>query len=98
MQPRKALNARTADKYVLYQTAVQDPAADVGFIDRIVTRDGRPAPRTLREDFCGTAMLCAEWVESKRDRFAVGLDLDPEPLAWGRAHNIEALGTSAVRV
>ena len=34
------------------------------------------APVTMREDFCGTAILSATWVLSSPDRKALGLDLD----------------------
>jgi SAM-dependent methyltransferase len=48
-------------------------------------------PETLREDFCGTASICAEWVRNRPERQAIGVDLDPEPLAWGKAKYIDAL-------
>jgi cyclopropane fatty-acyl-phospholipid synthase-like methyltransferase len=48
-------------------------------------------PRVLREDFCGTAALARAWVEAHRDHRAVGVDLDPEPLAWGREHHLAHL-------
>jgi hypothetical protein len=48
----------------------------------------------LREDFCGTALLCAGWVK-QRGRTAVGVDLDPEVLAWGTEHNLAPLGPRA---
>jgi SAM-dependent methyltransferase len=40
-------------------------------------------PTTLREDFCGTFALCCEWVKLDEAKRAIGLDLDPEPLAYG---------------
>ena len=83
--------ARRADKYALYQRAVQVPESDVGFLRRIFKRRfGRPA-RSLREDFCGTAALCCSWVEANPKNSAFGVDLDPEPLAWGRENNLELL-------
>jgi hypothetical protein len=79
--------ARRADKYRLYQEAVQDPEGDVVRVRRMFERIyGRP-PETLREDFCGTAAFAAAWVASHRARRAVAVDLDPEPLAWGRAEH-----------
>jgi len=48
-------------------------------------------PRILREDFCGTFAVCCEWVKSHRDRTAIGVDLDPEPLAWGREKHLSEL-------
>ncbi len=83
--------AKRADKYTLYQEAVQDPASDVRLARRIFEkRYGRPA-HLLREDFCGTAAVSCCWVQSDPDNRAWGVDLDPEPLAWGREHNIATL-------
>ena len=79
------------DRFRLYQLAVQNPAAEIDFVDRICQQwPGRPA-RRLREDFCGTGAICAEWVRRRPDNRAWGLDLDPEALAWGRRHTLQAL-------
>jgi hypothetical protein len=87
----RASQASRADKYVLYQEAVQDPEGDVRRLARMYeSRFGRP-PRTLREDFCGTAAIACTWVRGRRERLAIGVDLDPEPLAWCRAHNLARL-------
>ena len=81
------------DRFRLYQLAVQNPVAEIDFVDRIFhQRHGRPA-QALREDFCGTAAVCAEWVRRRPDNRAWGLDLDPEALDWGRTHNLQRLNT-----
>jgi len=86
--------AAQADRHRLYELAVQNPAAETAFIaNRFRRLRGRPA-RLLREDFCGTAGVCREWVLRHRDNRAIGIDLDPEVLAWGRIHNIEPLKSS----
>jgi len=83
--------ARNADKYRLYQESVQDPESDVSFAQRIFKkRYARPA-RLLREDFCGAAAVACRWVASHRENRAFGVDIDPEPLAWGREHNVALL-------
>lgn len=83
--------ADRADKFDLYQRAVQSPEVDVEFFHRVFrTEFGRP-PLLLREDFCGTAAVSCAWAASRRDRRAIGFDLDEETLAWGRTHNVEAL-------
>lgn len=83
--------AATADKHLLYQKAVQSPEVDLALIQRIFQRErGRPA-RHLREDFCGTALLSATWVKLHREHSAEGFDIDPEPVAWGLAHNCEGV-------
>lgn len=86
--------ARRGDKYDLYVRAVQAPETDVGFVQRVHTSlVGRPA-RFLREDFCGTAALACAWVKAHGKNRALGVDIDPEPLAWGREHYVEALRPS----
>lgn len=83
--------AERADKYALYQQAVQDPEGDVVRVRRMFERlYGRP-PRTMREDFCGAAAFACAWVAGHRENRAWGIDLDPEPLGWGRAHNVAKL-------
>jgi hypothetical protein len=82
--------AQRADRHDLYQRSVQEPECEVAFFERAY-RDARGrAPRSLREDFCGTFAVSCEWVR-KRGRTAIGVDLDPEPLAWGREHNLSRL-------
>jgi hypothetical protein len=89
--------ARRADKYDLYQRAVQDVEADVAFLDREFHKAFGRTPRVLREDFGGTALLACEWVKHRRENRAVAVDLDPEPLAWCRAHNLPSLPEDARR-
>lgn len=94
------LTARSADKQALYQMAVQDPAAEIKFISRVFKQLRGRGAMALREDFCGTALLCTEWVRSssRSARLATGVDLDPSVLTWGRQHNIVPLGARAERV
>ena len=83
--------AQLADKYVCYQNSVQEPEADVPVLNRIFKKHRGRMPRSLREDFCGTAALACEWARSHRENRAFGVDLDPEPLDWGRRHNVAEL-------
>ncbi len=98
MAKKPPLTAKTADRHALYQEAVQCTEADVRFIDRVYRKRYDRAPLTLREDFCGTGLLATEWVKSKAERVAFGVDLDREVLAWGQAHNVDPLGESRGRV
>ncbi len=85
------LTARRADRYDLYLKSVQVPEYEVTFFNRVYRQAfGRP-PRVLREDFCGTAAVCCEWVRNKPGRVAIGVDLDPEPVEWGKRHNVAKL-------
>ncbi|MEX0654137.1 MAG: class I SAM-dependent methyltransferase [Phycisphaeraceae bacterium] len=88
------LTAATADKYKLYQKAVQEPEHEVAFFDRIYRSMFKRTPKLLREDFCGTFAICCAWAK-KRGRTALGVDLDPEPLEWGRKHNLAKLPEEA---
>src|SRR5262245_22541009 len=77
-------SAATSDPLELYELSVQEPSAECDFIDQ-VWREKRGAKRRLRairEDFCGSAIVSAEWVRRHRDNTAVGVDLDEHVLNW----------------
>ncbi len=80
------LTAKTADRHALYQLSVQDPSFEVRLANRYFERRVGRKPLSLREDFCGTALLCGEWVASDPARTALGVDIDASVLAWGREH------------
>jgi len=86
--------AQQADRYDLYQRSVQEAEVEAEFFDRVYRSLHGRAPTILREDFCGTFAVCCEWVKGE-GRTAVGVDLDPEPLAWGREHNLSRLDPAA---
>ena len=90
--------ARTADKFTLYQLAVQSPEEDTRFLARLYRSIRGREPVHLREDFCGTALLCSAWVRGRKPRTAEGFDLCRETLAWGERHNFPGLGARAERV
>lgn len=77
--------AQEADRYRLYLDSVQSPDHEVWFFQRVYKTEYDRLPVVLREDFCGTAAICYEWVK-KPGRRAIGVDIDPEPLQWGREH------------
>ncbi|MFQ5742065.1 MAG: class I SAM-dependent methyltransferase [Acidobacteriota bacterium] len=79
------------DKYQMYQLSVQEPEADIDFIHQVFRHHYGRFPRLLREDFCGTAYLACQWVTTHEGNLAWGIDLDDEPLSWGRAHNVSKL-------
>ena len=90
-----ALTARTADKHVLYEASVQDTEADIEFLNRVFQKERGRKPLSLREDFCGTARLCADWAASDPQRTAVGLDLHQPTMDWGARRHIKALPEDA---
>lgn len=90
--------AEHADRHTLYEQAVQCVEAEVDFIDETFKAVRGRTPEVLREDFCGTANTACEWVRRRRKNKAIGVDLDESVLAWGRAHNVAALGQAANRI
>ncbi len=85
------------DKYGHYENSVQSPEENVAIYDRMFRElRGRPA-LSLREDFCGTYLISQHWVKSHPERTAVGLDLDPEPLAYAKKNHIPKLSAAVKR-
>jgi len=95
---KKRMTAKTSDKHFLYQESVQNPPEEVRFINRVFKKEYGRKPRLLREDFCGTAYLCSQWVKGRMKNSAVGIDLHGPTLEWGRKHNLRPLGAAAARV
>lgn len=91
-------SAKTADRHELYQLSVQAPEYEVAMIQKMYKRVFKKKALSMREDFCGTALLCATWVKSNVERTATGVDLDEPTLNWGRTHNLAPLGEDASRV
>lgn len=77
---------------------MQCPEADVRFFDRAYKRINGVLPQVLREDFCGTAAVCAEWVRTRSSNRAIGIDLDHDTLEWGRQRHLAPLGGLAQHV
>lgn len=96
--PSRKFTAKTADRHELYQLSVQAPDHEIQFFDKTYRSLFKRKPLSLREDFCGTALLCATWVKSHKERTATGVDISGETLDWGREHNIAPLGDQARRV
>lgn len=82
-----------ATKYDLYIKAVQSPDTDVIFYKKIYEqiRGKLKKSLTLREDFCGTGIISTEWVKLNKHYKSIGLDLDPEPMKYGRENFIQHL-------
>lgn len=81
------------DKYFYYKASVQSPNEDCEFLEQVY-RDvhGKKAKaKVMREDFCGTFANCCAWVKRHPSHTAHGVDLDPEPIAYGKAHYLAEL-------
>jgi len=97
MKNKKPTLAEQADRHVLYQLSVQAPEAEVEFMDKTFRELRGRKPLSMKEDFCGTAFLSAEWCKSDPNRTAIGVDIDKPTLDWGLKNNIEAAGTDIAR-
>ncbi|KAJ1921539.1 hypothetical protein H4219_000576 [Mycoemilia scoparia] len=88
--------AKKIDKHDLYEQSVQTPKKEVRNLETLYRRlayqykpsdvdedRSRPYALSLREDFCGTAALCAEWVSHDCKRWGIGVDIDPEVINYG---------------
>jgi Methyltransferase domain len=88
---RPATLADRADRHRLYERSVQSTKEEVELITQFYAECRGRKPQVLREDFCGTARLACDWVRAGPRHRAIGVDIDPEVLAWGREHNLAAL-------
>jgi SAM-dependent methyltransferase len=79
------------DKYAYYLNSVQSPESDVEFLSDTYRELRGKNPSTLREDFCGTFSICCEWVKRNSKNRAFGIDLDAEPIEYGRGHYFSSL-------
>ncbi len=80
-----------ADKYALYRLSVQDPEHEVSMFRRFYKDAFGREATSLREDFCAAFAVCCEWVKTSKERRAIGVDLDDEPLSYGRTHYLNKL-------
>jgi len=92
---KKTKQSEQADRHILYEESVQDPETELEFVaDTFQALVGRPLKK-IREDFCGTGNTACHWVEMDRSHRAIGVDLDPDVLDWGRRHHVDALKADA---
>lgn len=87
------LTARAADKFDLYQKAIQGSELIEFLVRRYRSIVGR-SPRIFREDFCGTAFNCCEFVKLNEENHAIGVDIDESALRWCHTHNFPELTES----
>jgi SAM-dependent methyltransferase len=83
--------AEQADIHELYELSVQNVEHEIDFLQRTFqSLRGRTA-YLFREDFCGTASASCQWVRQGEEFQAIGVDIDPSVLEWGREHRIGGL-------
>lgn len=79
------------DKYEYYLHSVQSPEMDCAWIARLYKQIKNRNARILREDFCAGFAICCAWVQRDPKNHALGIDLDPEPLAYGKVNYLSQL-------
>jgi hypothetical protein len=79
------------DRYDYYTKAVQSPEVDVEFMQKAYRELRGRKPKVFREDFCGTFALCCEWARKNKEHRSIGIDLDPEPIAYGTKNYLSQL-------
>jgi len=94
---RRQTMADEAERHRLYERAVQDPEIDTQALGKLYRRYRKTDAKVLREDFCGTGLLATTWVRSRKDRRAVGVDLDGPTLQWGLRNHVEPAGPDVAR-
>ena len=92
---KKKTMAETADRHVLYEKSVQNVPEEYKFVSKTFRKLRGRRPKHVREDFCGTASMCCEWVRRSKENTAIGVDVDPDVLSWGRKNNLSRLKPEA---
>ncbi|MDE0789419.1 MAG: class I SAM-dependent methyltransferase [Woeseiaceae bacterium] len=83
--------ADKADIHELYELSVQNVEHEIEFLQvTFKSLTGRTA-YLFREDFCGTASASCQWVRQGSDFQAIGVDIEPSVLEWGRLNRIAKL-------
>lgn len=90
---RRQTLADKADIHELYEEAVQDVEMEVDFLQKTFKELRGRTPQLFREDFCGTASACCQWVRQGREYQAIGVDIDASVLEWGRKNRVSRLST-----
>jgi SAM-dependent methyltransferase len=79
------------NKYELYELAVQSPENQIDTFQLIYWEINKKTAHHFREDFCGTFKMSVEWVKWNTRDTALALDIDPEPLRYGKRNNYLSL-------
>ena len=83
--------AEKADIHELYEESVQNVEHEVEFLQTTFKEIRGRTAHLFREEFCGTASLCCQWVRQGEEYQAIGVDIDPAVLEWGRQNRLNRL-------
>jgi SAM-dependent methyltransferase len=81
---KKGRSAATSDPWDLYELSVQEPAAECDLVEQMWKELRGRRPRSMREDFAGTALNSIEWVRRHPGNTAIAVDIDAGVLALAR--------------
>jgi SAM-dependent methyltransferase len=87
----KLTMAERADRHQLYELSVQCAESEIDFVDDTYKKMRGRRAKLMREDFCGTANVCCEWVKKRKNNRAIGVDIDLEVLNWGQENKVNKL-------
>ncbi|MGB5247046.1 MAG: class I SAM-dependent methyltransferase [Woeseia sp.] len=91
MSDKKPTMAEQADIHELYEQSVQNVEHEIEFLQKTFREIRGRKAHLLREDFCGTASASCQWVRQGKDFKAIGVDIEPSVLDWGREHRVGKL-------
>jgi len=83
--------AEQADIHELYEKSVQNVENEIEFLQTTFKSLTGRTGYLFREDFCGTASASCQWVRQGKKFQAIGVDIDPSVLDWGRQHRVSRL-------
>ena len=86
--------AEQADIHDLYEQSVQNVEHEVEFMQQTFKELSGRTAHLYREDFCGTASASCEWVKQGEAFQAIGVDIEPSVLDWGRTHRLSKLSAA----
>jgi len=90
----KLTMAEQADIHELYEESVQNVEHEIEFLQKTFSEIRGRKATLFREDFCGTASLSCQWVRQGEEFQAIGVDIDPTVLDWGRRNRLTRLPTA----
>jgi hypothetical protein len=83
--------ADQADIHVLYEQSVQNVENEIEFLQATFQSLAGRTAYLFREDFCGSASASCQWVRQGKEFQAIGVDIEPSVLEWGRKHRLSML-------
>lgn len=83
--------AEQADIHELYEKSVQNVEHEVEFLQTTFKQLRGRTAYLFREDFCGTASASCQWVRQGDEYQAIGVDIEPAVLEWGRKNRLSKL-------